>query len=281
MRAFGAPLDAESMTSISGLPAIGAAHPSNAKLLVTGYRLSEDSNGVRWVVEVIYARDTQERPGENRPPPGSAELSRGWTSQDIQVDLVTDAVSGATVLNSAGDPFESVPQVSRAVPVFRLERKESTAVATLLAMSGKVNSAAFTVDGVAVGVHCGRLVISQEKLYDDPDGYASKFTYELALMKRDVDIGGTVVDIGWDVAFVDCGFFWYCAGVGNLRAMAQDEETSSPRPTSSPILLDGAGQRSSTPVNLRVAAIPEVDFASVLADPTTTTTSTTTTTTPG
>ena len=278
LRAVSAPLDAESMTSISGLPSIGAAHPSDAALTVSGYRLAEDSNGVRWVVDVIYARPSNEPPGNNRPPRGSAELSRGWTSQDIQIDLVTDAVTGSAVLNSAGDVFESVPQVSRAVPVFRLERKEDTAVATQLALSGKVNSAAFTVDGVAVGVHCGRLIVSQEKLYDDPDGYASKFTYELALMKNDVDIDGTVVDIGWDKAFVQSGFHFIDMDEDATwtRAMEIDAETSQPRPSVSPVLLDAGGYLNGTadPVIVRVAAIPEVDFASVLADPATTTTTT-------
>jgi hypothetical protein len=281
LRAVSAPLDNEILTSISGLPAIGAAHPSDSDLTVSGYRLAEDSNGVRWVVDVIYSRASASTPPEsNRAPRGSAELSRGWTSQDIQIDLVADAVSGVAVLNSAGDPFESVPQVSRAVPVWRREVKEDTAVATRLAISGKVNSVAFTVDGVTVGIHCGRLIVSQEKLYDDPDGYASKFTYELALMKNDVDIDGTVVDIGWDKAFVEQGFFYYSDELARLRAMEQDAETLQPRPTASPVLLDEAGLRSDTVVIKRVAAIPEVDFSTVIGEAITTTT-TTTTTTPG
>jgi hypothetical protein len=283
LRATAAPLDAESMISISGLPAIGAAHPSNAALTVSGYRLAEDSNGVRWVIDVIYSRASRAGDRPNRPPRGSAELSRGWTMQDIQIDLVADAVTGVAVLNSAGDPFESVPQVSRAVPVWRREVKESTAVATRLAISGKVNSVAFTVDGVTVGIHCGRLIVSQEKLYDDPDGYASKFTYELALMENKVDIDGTVVDIGWDKAFIECGFFYKDTGTPptKLRAMEQDAETSAPRPTAAPVLLDADGHRQQSyepAVVKRVAAIPEVDFSTVIGVAITTTTTTTTTT---
>ena len=276
LRAVSAPLDAESMTSISGLPAIGEAHPSDAALTVSGYHLAEDANGVRWVVDVIYSRASRETTSTNRPPRGSAELSRGWTMQDIQIDLVADAITGVAVLNSAGDPFESVPQVSRATPVWRREVKESTAVATRLAISGKVNSVAFTLDGVTIGIHCGRLTVSQEKLYDDPDGYDSKYTYELALMENKVDINGTVVDIGWDKAFIQCGFFYKDRdeAATKLRAMEQDAETSAPRPTAAPVLLDALGhkQQSYQPAIVkRVAAIPEADFSTVIGGAITTT----------
>jgi len=263
LRATSAPLDAETLSTITGLPAIGAAHPSDSDLTVASYRLAEDSNGLRWVVDVVYSRDSSRPPEPNRAPRGSAELSRGWTMQEIQIDLVADAITGLPVLNSAGEPFDSVPQVPRALPVFRMERKETTAIATLLAMSGKVNSDEVSIDGVDIPIHAGRLVVTQEKLYDDPDDYTSKFTYEIAIMSNLVDLGAeALTDIGWDKALVQSGFIYNSAD-GKIRAMETDEETLTPRPSPMPVLLDADGYRladDADPVIIRIATMQEVAF---------------------
>jgi len=260
LRSTSAPLNAETLSTITGLPAIGAAHPSGSGLTVTGYRLAEDSNGLRWVVDVVYGRVSSS---------GSAEISRGWTMQEIQVDLVADAITGVPVLNSAGEPFDSVPQVPRALPVFRMERKETTAIATLLAMSGKVNSVAGSIDGVAIPIHAGRIVVTQEKLYDDPDDYTSKFTYEIAIMSNLVDLGeADLTDIGWDKALVQSGFVYNSAD-GKIRAMETDEETLTPRPSPMPVLLDADGYRladDADPVIIRIATMQEVAFGDLFDD---------------
>jgi hypothetical protein len=273
LRDFASPLNAENIATVTGLPAIGSAHPNQAGLKASSYRLAEDGSGLRWVVDVVYTKPAAEAAKDrdsawtrvNRT--GNAEISRGWTMQEIQVDLVADAITGAAVLNAAGDPFESVPQVPRSLPVFRLERKESTAISGQIAKSGKYNSAATTIDGVAVPKHAGRLTITVDKLYGDPDGYTYKYTYEVALMEHIVNLAGTLTDIGWDKALVQSGLFYKETGTGTkLRAMEIDEETAAARPRATPVLLDTNGYilipgPSTPPLILVIATMKEVSFS--------------------
>ena len=257
------------VTGVTGLPALGAAHPNDARLLVSGYRVSEDENGLRWVVEVSYTAAADSSNVINRPPRGSAEVSRGWDSQDISVDLTHDAETGMPVLNAAGDPFENVPQVSKSLPVFKLVKKENTDVSTRLAYSGTYNSEAITIDGVAIAKHCGRLTVNHRKLYNDPDRYASEFTYQVAVMSNKVKVGGTVVDIGWDKAHAETGLFYLeiTEETEKKRAMIDDAETHEPRPSETPILLAADGSRlaeGADPVNKVVKSMTEASWSSWL-----------------
>jgi hypothetical protein len=247
---------------ITGLPAIGDAHPANAYAVVNQYRITEDDNGQRWVIEVMYSSMEFTRDYLNRPPKGQAETSRGWEAQDVSVDLTHDALTGEALLNSAGDPFESVPQVARSLPVFRLVRRESTAVSSRLALSGTVNAAAISIDGVSIPRHGGRLTVSSRKLYLDADGFEQEFTYTVTIMANIVDGN----DIGWDIAFVQAGLFHLKSGeTAKQRAMEQDAETKEWRPRATPVLLDANGYKleGKDAVNKIVNTMPEASWGSI------------------
>lgn len=246
LRAFASPLSAEDLSTITGLPAIKSAHPTYAGLLATGHKLTEDSTGTRWVVDVSYALyvgGTAWAGGSKKVPRGQAEQSRGWSFQDISTDLTHDAVTGASVLNSAGDPFESVPQATRAMPVFKRVYKSTALPSATIVHSGTCNPAALVIDNIAIPKHAGKLTISSEKLYSDPDAFTYQYTQEVAVMHNLVhDEGNNVTtDIGWDKAFVQCGFQYLDADGHKVIAMEMDEKTNELRPRATPVLLDELG----------------------------------------
>lgn len=234
------------LDNVSGLPTYETEQTEEGEALVPEYSIQE-THPTRWEVEVTLRTETGSRPA--RPPSSTGEISRGWTTEEVEFDLTHDMKTGAPVLNSAGQPFDSVPTVPRVVPVIRVEKFERTSgVPAAMAKSGCVNSAAITVDGVTVPARCGRLRVSAEKQYRSSgegenvkEGY--RVTYELAIMSNMVDQDGTVTDIGWDVALVDMGFFYRDSEGELVRAMELDEETNEPRPTAEPVLLDGSGGR--------------------------------------
>lgn len=261
------PLTADNIGDVTGLPAMRSAHPTHTRLFAIGYTINEDGNGVRWTVDVAYARSLPVRTAVGGPA-DSDELARSWSTQDIQVDLVADALTGKPLLNSLGDPFQDVPQVARAMPVFTLRKLVTQGVAAKIALSGTVNSAAITVDGVSVVKHGGRLTVSATKIYTDPEeDDLHEVTYELAIMANPVVVGAAVVDIGWDRAIVQQGFY-YNDGGQRSRAMEVDGETNTPRPSVGPVLLAADGSKLASgadPVLIRVATMPEADFADLLA----------------
>lgn len=261
------PLTADNIGDVTGLPAMRSAHPTYTRLFAIGYTINEDGNGVRWTVDVAYARSLPVRTDFGGPA-DSDELARSWSTKDIQVDLVTDALTGKPLLNALGDPFQDVPQVARAMPVFTLRKLVTKGVAAKIALSGTVNSVAITVDGVSVVKHGGRLTVSATKIYTDPEeDDLHEVTYELDIMANPVVVGAAVVDIGWDRAIVQQGFY-YKDGGQRSRAMEVDGETNTPRPSVGPVLLAADGSKLASgadPVLIRVATMPEADFADLLA----------------
>jgi len=247
---------------VPGLPQLGDAHPSNENLKVTGFSYSEDDNGLRWVVEVTYTLVNSPGWGiGGGNEAGIAEVSRDWDTQDVNIDLTHDASTGEPVLNAARDPFESVPQVPVACPVFKLVRKENTFPSARIKLSGTLNSAAGTLDGIAVPKRCGRMSVSCRRLYDDPDGYLFEYTYTVTIMSKIVD--GT--DIGWDYAFLQAGRYYLDEKGKRKQAMETDEETLQLRPRTIPALLneDGTLNESGEPVNKVVASMPEASWGGI------------------
>ena len=263
------PVSTLEVTSIDGLPDMGSAHPNHPALLVESYRVTEDDNGLRWVIEVMYATASGGSAGNpfNRPPKGQAEQSRGWTMQERSIDLVCDEKTKKPVVNINGQPFESTPQVSRMMPVFQLVKKSNTTPSQIIVNSGTVNEAATSIDGISIGARCGRLTITDRKLYEDPEGYSHEYTFQIAIMSNIVEIDGNKVDIGWDIAFIEQGLYFKNNEGTLVRASELEAETKQPLPTAYPVLLDNDGKRlaaGAKPVFTRVATQPAAQWTGLL-----------------
>ena len=209
---------------VSGLPEEGAEHPANADLTVAEFKVADCTPGeVFRRISVVYSRGDEESEGGS----GSESLGK-LTALDYPIytqsgDLVADFESGAPVINSAGDVFDSVPTVETLYTGVHWTRRLSTwaKVAGQLALSGTVNSAAVTIYGVAFRKRTARLRITARNTFD---GSSRPWELDVTVEPRHcfVESGaaflpdstmasydavpGQGYDVGWDVPLLECGF---------------------------------------------------------------------------
>lgn len=257
--------------NISGLPALKSPHTVGSALICSGYSFEEGDENAKRVLycDVSFSSESTEAGEANRPPRGQAVEAFGWRSGTVSRDLVRDAGTGDLLVNSAGFPFDSVPQIDIPSPTLTKVLK-TTSRQTWAEHLGKINSSAITMGGISCGRHCVRCVqMDEERLWNDEFGFKYKYTIGLQLMTNSVCIAGaqSPTDIGWDVAVVDCGTMER-AMVGAEAKMITivSAETGKPVFVSSPVLLDGQGhanlEEGATPYVFRVQAYPETTFPS-------------------
>lgn len=250
----------------SGLPAIGAAHPTHSAIYVVDRSPKQDEGGTRWVVTVKYGRPS----GYSEGAYSSRVVEYGsWGSTE---DLVTDQQTGAAILNSAGDPFEDTVQVPRQYRQWIIRiHKSSATISTIMAQSDTVNSASVTMpDGTALAARTGYLTCD----VSEPAGGGVDITYTVRKRVRNVKLNGSdVTDIGWDEAIMQQGYL-FKSGSDKLRYMEPEmdvsgapklDESGSPvlRPSAKPCLLnaDGTLNTSGVPLFIRVAVFPESSWS--------------------
>ena len=209
----------------SGLPAEGAEHPSNEELTVAEFRIADHEPGVVWRrISVVYTRGEEEEEGGS----GSTSSIGKLTALDYPIytqsgDLVCDQVSGAPVLNSAGDVYDSVPTIENLYTGVHWTRRLSSwsDVEPQLAYSGTVNAAAVTVYGLTFQPRTARLRITARNTFD---GSSRPWELDVTLEPRHcfvetgaqyrpdstmaayTSVAGRGYDIGWDLALIDCGY---------------------------------------------------------------------------
>lgn len=247
----------------SGLPAEGDEHPANADLTVAEFRIAEHEPGVAWRrVSVIYTRGEEE---EESGSGGTSSIGK-LVALDYPIytqsgDLIADQVSGAPVLNSAGDVFDSVPSIEALYTGVHWTRRLSSwdKVKDQLALSGTVNSAAVTIYGVAFRKRTARLRITARNTFD---GSSRPWELDVTVEPRHtfVDSGvqyrpdstmaaydsvaGRGYDIGWDVAILDCGFQFLDTSAtppAKVRFTVKDEAGNESAPQL-PQLLTATGE---------------------------------------
>lgn len=268
---------ADIVTQFQGIPAIGTAIDTTLypDMIVRDYSIEEgDVNGKR----VLYIdvncslRDLQDWNVSQFPPAGQAIQEISLTSGSVSRDLVADAITGKLVLNSAGQPFDSVPQVDRPSPTFRKVVKVREAKAWAEYMN-KVNASPMTISGIECASHVVRCVQADKiKLWNDEFGFVEQWTIGLQLMSNRVAIAGetSLTQIGWDIAVVDQGTMSLQEIFGEgqptklMPIMTISAETGKEVAVSQPVLLDGQGhamlEPGATPYAFRFSPYPEATF---------------------
>ena len=218
--------------------------------------VSEDASGIKWIFTATYNAPSNASGEGDVTVWGQIETARSWGSQDISIDISHDAATGEAILNAVGDPFQSVPQVPRACPVFNVTRKTTMLMSSALEHSGTINANSVTIDGVTIPPHCGRLIVSTRKLYNDPQGFGWEITYTVAVMSRKVGDK----EVGWDIALVENGFYHFDSEGKRVQAVDWDEETKKSYVRSTPVLLTTDGKRNDTKTSVDkiVRGIPAV-----------------------
>lgn len=232
------------LDDVSGLPAIGDAHPLDDNLTVSEYRVGEHQPGELFrTVEVVYTQGEEESEGS-----GSSATSIGkLTALDYPIytqtgDLVTDQINGGEVKNSAGDVFDGVPQFETLFAGVHFTRRVRSFPSAALALSGSLNSAEVKIYGLTFPARTARCRVTARYNFD---GSSRPWEMDVTIEPRhnyvsssdDFRIAGTApadmsgyssvagrgYDLGWDLAILDCGFQYVDAVAGKLRFLVVDE----------------------------------------------------------
>ena len=258
-------------TTVTNLPAIGSAHPAFSNLVVKQYRFAEGegSEKTRVIVTVDYVALTgEEEEGEGEEPASYIE-QMGWRSGSVQRDLATDAVTGQPLLNTADQPFDSVPQVDRPLATWYKVWKSKTRHSEYIWYQNKINAASMTIANQTVATWTARCVqVDEERLIGDAQGYNYRYSIEIQILSNRVALHGdsTLSECGWNVAIVSTGTMEKDPNVGLKRITVPSEDGTSEVPVASPVLLDGNGRFQSSnasPYVMMFRAYQEATFPAI------------------
>lgn len=262
-------------TTFTGLPAIGSVHPSFPGLYAQNYKIheGEGSEKTRIEIDVEYAPVTMTRTpdggGEDVPADNYVEAI-GWRSGSVSRDLAADATSGVAVLNSAGMPFESVPQVDRPSPTFYKTFKTKSRNATFVTYVNKVNRGSMTLGGHSFHADQVRCVqADEERLFNDATGYKYRYTVAFQVISNMVKLNGSdnMSECGWQMPIVDAGTVVRTSEGLKRITVPSDDSDETQVPVSAPVLLDGDGDwdpDQTDPYVLLFDAYPRTTFPNLM-----------------
>lgn len=250
-----------------GLPKVGDAHPSIAGYVCTSREFEEGQGKekISVVVTVTYEPQTTETSGEGEAAVTSQVDEWGWDDGTDEKEL-TSGVNGTPVLNSAGDPFESVPKILAPSPVFTKSMRFKSRQIGWSDVTCCVNNSEITVGGVTCPVGSLLCTVCERRLIrSEPWKY--QYVVKLRYKSNPVRLSGSdsVTDIGWDVAITDAGMRELDDNGGKRLIRATDKETGKPCTVTSVALLDGHGKRladGNDPINFRYQAYRRASFPS-------------------
>ena len=254
--------------SFADVPSIGSAHPSFPGLIVQSYDVQEGEGKDKQtlVVTVTYGPQTTETSGMGQDAVTSVVDEWGWDDGTDEIEL-TCGQDGTPVLNSAGDPFESVPKVMVPAPVFTKVMRFKDRQTGWSAANCRVNDASVTIGGISYPAGSLLCTVCEKRIIGEKD-WKYRYTVKLRYKKNLVRIEGAeqLTDIGWDVAIVDAGMReidGYTREKTLIRAV--DKETGKMCTVSSAALLDGNGVKladGEDPYNFRFRAYARASIPS-------------------
>ena len=245
----------------AGLPKVGDAHPQLSGYEVASREFEEGRGKDKVTVEVTvnYEPVTSETSGSGEDERVCVVDEWGWNDGTDEKEL-TSGVDGTPVLNSAGDPFESVPTVSTPAPTFVKVMKFKQRQSGWGDVMCCVNAAAVTIGGITFPI--GSLLCScvEKRLIGSKD-WKYQYTVNLKYKSNKVKLNGANVltDIGWDVAVSDAGMRELDSNNKKVLIRLKDKETGKMSTVNSPALLDGQGHKvgddeEAEPYNFRFQA---------------------------
>lgn len=271
----------ELYSSAGGLPKIGDAHPNGDKSLrVSKITYSEGEGPDN---HYLLATVTYSRIGEEQSETGEGAIDCvceewGWHSGSVQRDAVHRVVesnvkTAKPILNSAGDPFDSVPQIDFPSPTFTKVFKTKSRIGEQ-GWNGKVNASNLTIGGITGAARTMKCTqFDETRIINDSFGYKYRYTVSIQYLSNVCKIFSngqeTNQECGWDLVVADTGLraLEYPGGGGDkvlMRCMDEDENGNKV-PVSMPVALNGQGERANddNPVLLRFQVYDEVTFPNV------------------
>ena len=168
----------------------------------------------------------------------------GWSDGTTSRELLRGVDNNAApVVNSAGDPFESVPTVEAPAPEFVKVVKFKTRQAYWEYMC-TINAASMTIGSVTCPPKtllctCCEKIIIGDKVW--PYQYTIRMRYRSNPIKR--DYASAEEEIGWNVAVVDAGMRELDEDGKPQLIQIVSSETGTASTVTSPELLDGTGHK--------------------------------------
>lgn len=248
-------------SQISGMPTMGEAAGDSgvlAKMFVSAIKWKQRGAHSRvWEATVTYSRGS-----EKAATQGSAAAkywNKRWSSRTVAADLTADAVDGRAVVNSAGEPFDSVPQRDMFSPVVSFTMLTSEDPSNLAEYNGTINAEAVEVLGITFAAHCARLTVECRQLDPEEVEGVAKYEYQITIEGASTPYSATAPadgsapesteNIGWDVSALDCGYCYRAANDALVPILLEGEGGELKRPQS-PVPLDGQGGQAGTDPNL-------------------------------
>jgi len=257
------PANGEKLT-FPGVPAIGSAHPVYPDLYVLTYDVQEGDGKDKQTLTVTanYGRQETETSGEGESAVTVAVDEWGWDDGTDEKEL-NSGVDGTPLLNSVGDPFDSVPKVMVPAPVFTKVMKFKARQTGWASAHCKVNGAPVEIGGVEFPTGSLLCTVAEKRIIGSKD-WKYQYTVRLRYKSNLVVIEQTdpAVDIGWDVAITDTGMRAIENNEKKLIRMI-DKETGKMCQVTTPTLLDGHGQKlgdGHDPYNFRFQAYERATF---------------------
>ena len=240
--------DGETLT-FPGVPKIGSAHPVYPGLVVVSYDVDEGRGKDKKTLTVTanYSPRTFEVSDPTGKDPVTVQVDEwGWDDGTDEKELTMDK-DGKPVVNSAGDPFDSVPTISVPAPTFTKVMKFKDRQSGWAAANCKVNKSEITIGGASFPA--GTLLCScAEKRIIGDEVWKYQYTVHLKYKSNVVKIFGKDTEIGWDAAVIDAGMrAKQTVGEGadaheEIRIIRKvDRETGKMCVVTSAALLDGGG----------------------------------------
>ena len=262
----------------TSIPAIGSVHPAREGYYVTNYEVRQPQGAAKNTLDVTVKYSPQsfvtEGGGGEPPEPEYVSLIEqwGWDDGTSQKELVTAADAAKTpVLNSAKDPFDSVPQIETPAPTFTKVVRFAERKTGWFDYNCKVNDQSVTIGGISFPA--GTLLCTICETIDIANfNWPFKYSIRLRYRTNKALIAGETANLtegGWDAVVCDAGMREVDSDTGLLKVIqVVSSETGTPVNVTSPELLNGNGQavtrgsQSSpvTPYNFRFKAYEDASF---------------------
>ena len=256
----------------TAIPAINSEHPARAGMYAARYKISQPRDAKKHTLDVTVEYAVRGFALDPLDPEDPADLTEsqvlewGWDDGTTTRELTTD-VTGAAVVNSAGDPFDSVPEVMSPAPTFTkvMKFKMQQSYAGYMC---KVNRTAMTIGGWQCPAGTLLCTVAEKLNISEPE-WPYTYTVRLRYRTNKVSSGSSsVAEIGWQVSVIDKGMRERDATTGELKQIqVVSKETGKPVDVASAALLDGSGHALVTsggqtpyPVTLPFQAYETADF---------------------
>lgn len=257
-----------------GIPPIGSSHPFYSYLKVLSYDVEEGEGSEKKLIKVTanYGLDSSEGGSNDSDDDAMSNdviEQWGWESGTDQKEVIYnlwDQREGA-LLNSAGEPFETVPVCEYPAPIF-VKVLKTKIRKNWIEYSCKINQNTCVIGSMNCAPKTLIANVSEQRIFGDPI-YKYRYTIQLRYKSNFSNLGAgtTPIEFGWDIPVVDAGLRQLDENNKLILITQMDSESNVPCPITSPELLDGEGKAiirkeglTVRPYIIRVQAYKEATF---------------------